>query len=465
MSFLPYPDALDAPELQVWNNAAFDNGESEESAAIKASSWLIMNPDFLNLSLESCSSKENQSPGLVSPPVLRKSGAPIKPLHSNNTVNSVQAKPLKSSFEASSGKSRNGKEKEGNEEKKRGERTIDLEIEEIEKEISRLTSKLEMLRFEKAEQTARSIAMKGRIVPAKFLEQKQSIRNLSKKTEESIFSSGKGKIFNRRGVSLGPAEIFSKSKQLGKQETITPVQLQSRRKSCFWKLEDIDQEKIRKERGKSLSLSPKSRSKIHGQKQAATTVGSKRSVKKEDGLLTTIQPKKLFKDGEKSVKKPLKPGRIVASRYSQINGNNGNSSVKDARKRSLPENDKEESTRGDKRRASNENSLVSFSSCRNQKSESRVKKRWEIPAEGVVFKLQEAEEMTPSIANFHGMLPKIRTLRLFGESPRDSGPAKRVAELAGRKSYFCNNDDEDESDKSVFQALSFAMEDGDDYQV
>jgi hypothetical protein len=48
-------------------------------------------------------------------------------------------------------------------------------------------------------------------------------------------------------------------------------------------------------------------------------VTSKRPVKKEDGVVSSIQPKKLFKDGEKeksvTAKKPLKPGRVVASRY------------------------------------------------------------------------------------------------------------------------------------------------------
>lgn len=43
------------------------------------------------------------------------------------------------------------------------------------------------------------------------------------------------------------------------------------------------------------------------------------------------------------------------------------------------------------------------------------------------------------------LLPKINTSRCVKESPRDSGPAKRVAELASRKLFF-NHDNVDEDD-------------------
>ncbi|XVF66893.1 hypothetical protein PTKIN_Ptkin10aG0075800 [Pterospermum kingtungense] len=437
MSILQYPDSFNVSELQVWNNAAFDNGESEDTSAIKASLGNLESC-LVNQSLESDGSKENLSPFWVKSPVSFKStGSVVKPLSSKKV-------------------DRNSKE----EEKKRDEKKIDMEIEEIEKKISVLLSKLESLRLEKAEYNARSTAMRGRIVPAKFMEQKQSMKNLEtvKRGGDPQLSSAKAKL-NRRGVSLGPMEIFSgmKSKQSTKQEITTPVQsIQSRRKSCFFKLQDIDEGKVTRERGKSLSLSPKSRktaSKVVASKPAATTVGSKRAVKKEDGALATIQPKRLFKDGEKSVtaKKPLKSGRIVPSRYNQIaNQGNGSSSVNDARKRSLPETDKQESNRHDKRRVSNE---------QNQKSESRVKKKWEIPSEVVVFSGATEEESPRSINEMNDMLPKIRTNRCSGESPRDSGPAKRVAELMGRKSYFCM---EDEAEDSVCQSLSFAEGDGEE---
>lgn len=435
MSLLQYPDGCKALELQIWDNAAFDNGESEDSSAIKGS-WCDVEAVLANRSLESDVSKENRSPVSMKSVVSFKSTVALKPLHTNNgVVESIPAK-LKPVV---------GKE----EDKKRDEMKIDLDIEEIEKEISRLSSKLEALRLEKAEVAARNMTMKGRFVPAKFMEQKQTIKNSDavKKFEDPLFSNSRAKL-NRRGVSLGPSEIYSatKSRQSMKQEIITPVpSTQNRRKSCFFKLQNIDELKVTRERGKCLSLSPKSRknaSRVPIAKQAVTTVGSKRPVKKEDGVLNSIQPKKLF--GEKSVptKKPLKPGRIVASRYSQ------NARSSDARKRSLPENDKEETSRLEKRRISDESTRM---------SQNRVKKRWEIPSEIALFN-GEVEDGSPrTITKVGQVLPKIRNLRCVAESPRDSGPAKRVAELVGRRSYFCI--DEETEDYSVAQYLSFDEED------
>lgn len=453
MSALQYPDAINAPDLQIWNNAAFDNEESEGSATIKAS-WSNMDAVNLSESLESDCSKENLSPVGMKSPVYVKSSVPIKPLCPNSLIGNLQGKKLKLLLETPVASKKGCEEKE---EKERfcDERKIDSEIEEIEREISRLSSRLEALRLEKAERNAmKTVERRGRIVPAKFMEPKQSSKNsdLVRKIEESSMSSVKPKI-NRRGMSLGPSEIFSgaRARQPGKPE-ITPIQsIQSRRKSCFWKLQDIDELKVIKERGKSLSLSPKSRktvSKTQAPKQAATTVGSRRPVKKEDGILASIQPRKLFKDGEKeksvTAKKPLKPGRVVASRYNQTNGN---SRLSDGRKRSLPENDKEENgKRCDKRRAS----LVG-KSCGSKGTESRLKKKWEIPSEVVVFEGEKDESM----AEMGGVLPMIRTVRCVTETPRDSGPPKRVAELVGRRSYFYNDE---EVETSVCQALSFEEE-------
>ncbi|XP_044466560.1 uncharacterized protein LOC123196571 [Mangifera indica] len=444
MSVLQCPDSINGQELQIWNNAAFDNGESEDSVAIKGS-WSDLQSVYVNESLESDCSKENLDPGLAKSPVVSslKSSVLFKPLQMNTSIKNSQPKPVKSVSKMMG--SKNGCEEE--EEEKRDERKIDMEIEEIEKEISRLTSRLHVLRLEKIELKSKATEKRGRIVPAKFMEQKQSFTNLEtmKKSDENLLSSAKSK-FNRRGVSLGPAEIFStaKSRQsLGKPDIITPVQsMQSRRKSCFWKLQEIDELKVTKERGKSSSLSPKSRktaaSKIHPPKQAMTTIGSKKYVKRDDGVLSLIQPKKLFRDGEKSAtsKKPLKPGRIVASRYNKIT--NGD------RKRSL-ENDKESNT-CDKRRVSREH-VVDLGS----KSETRAKKKWEIPTEVVVYK----GSSPPSISKLGDELPKIKTVQCVDQSPRDSGAAKRVAELAGRKSYFFGADEEVTEEATVCQALSF----------
>ncbi|MCE3214842.1 hypothetical protein HAX54_053472 [Datura stramonium] len=141
---------------------------------------------------------------------------------------------------------------------------------------------------------------------------------------------------------------------------ITPIQpIQNRRKSCFWKLQEIEEECLSKERGKSSSLSPKSRkaaARTMASRQAVTTIASKKNMKKDDAFLSSVQPKKLFK-----MAKSLLPAMIAR--------------------------------------------------C---------------------------------IAN---------------ETPRDSGPAKRVVELIGRKSFFSNDEDKE---PSVCQVLSFAEEDAEE---
>ncbi|CAL2249654.1 unnamed protein product [Prunus armeniaca] len=453
MSVFQYPDAINAQDLQVWNNAAFDNEDSEGSSAIKASWSDLLQPLLLNRSSESFESdcsKENLSPAILKTPACVKSSVPFKPLNTNTNIEPFSVVAKKKGLE----------EVEEREEKVRDEGKIDAEIEAIEKEISRLSSRLEALKLEKAERNEKTVEKRGRVVAAKFMEPKQSVKNLEGlKKIESLMLRATPKS-NRRGMSLGPSEIIAGAgfRRPSKLE-ITPVQAtQSRRKSCFWKLQEIDELRVTKERGKSLSLSPKSRktvSKVQVPKQAATTVGgSKRPVKKEDKVLASIEPKKLFKDGgEKSVaakKTPFKAGRVVASRYNQI----GNSAVSDGRKRSWPEDDKDDGKRCDKRRVSlvGKPRGIGRETSRSQGPESRVKKRWEIPSEIVVYQGVQEEDKSPcNVAEMGDVLPKIRTVRCGNDTPRGSGPAKRVAELVGMKPYF--------STKEEFcQELSFAEE-------
>ncbi|KAL7000290.1 hypothetical protein U1Q18_001438 [Sarracenia purpurea var. burkii] len=452
---------MSASDLQIWNNAAFDNGDSEDTAITRSrSSWSSIKPILVNRSessFDSLSSKENRSPAPGKSLVSLKTPAPVKPLHPNGAIgNSTNPLHKQGLVEKPVLKNRS-------EEEVRDERRIDAEIEEIQNEITRLSSRLEALRLEKAEQKLKLLEKRGRVVPAKFKEKKQTAKNSNgEKTNEEASSSLSARTeVQRRGFSLGPAEILLagggiKSRQImGKQEMITPVQpIQNRRKSCFWKLQDIDEAKVTtKERGKRLSLSPKSRKamlKSQPLRQAATTVGSRKTVKKED-IISTIQPKKLFRDGERSVpaaaKKSLKPGRVVASRYNS-----------EMRKRSLPENDEGDSKRCDKKRASGSSVGISNGSVpeinQYKGTESRVKKRWEIPGE-VIFHRSSVNDESPAVsaARIPDMLPKIRTVRCTTESPRDSGPAKRVVELMGRKSYFC---EDEEVEPQVKQALSFA---------
>ncbi|XP_057459096.1 uncharacterized protein LOC130749741 [Lotus japonicus] len=354
-------------QLQVWNNAAFDRGEGEEDLTMINTSW------------SSDCTKENLSPTTA--------------LNTTRTTSLAKFK-------------------------NRDEKIIDDEIVEIEGEIKRLTKKLEALRLEKAERRRIEAASEkrvsvgggGRVVAAKFMEPKRNGGVLRKKVEEATpkrnvlvpkrieeetpKQSGGARVNWRRGMSLGPAEIAARA------AVVPPATTPSRRKSCFWKTVEVGEE-----RGK--------------------TVGSRKSVRKrgEGEIAVVVQPRNLFNEGEKSVpvsssKKGMKPGRVVASRYSQGIGNSG-AGGGDVRKRSLPENNR-------------------------VGSEVRVKKRWEIPAEG------------GSVNGKAVLLPKIRTLRCVNESPRDSGAAKRVAELTGKRAFFGNEEEEEEG---VCQALSFVEED------
>ncbi|XP_073148265.1 uncharacterized protein [Henckelia pumila] len=470
-----------ATEVQIWNNAAFDNGDSEDLTSNRPS-WGSLKSTFENpkASFDSVSGKENEgyflenqissvSSSLVSPTVT-----PFKPINTDGAMVKSRNKGFSKMGDEETKLSRRINEKEIRDDKK-----IDEEIKEIENEIRRLSSRLESLRLEKVEMSLRVSEKRGRVVPAKFLDQKQSV--VAKNTEEKKKMdeiSSKSRI-QRRGVSLGPSEIVSgvrrgmsmgpseifrsmKPKGSGKQNTITPAP--SRRKSCFLKLQEIDEEKeVEKESVKGSSVSPKSRKVAFKSqllpRQAVTTIASRKGTKKEDGIISSIQPKKLFKEAENLVnKKPLKPGRVVASRYNQ-----SNSQASVVRKRSLPENDKDDTKRCEKKRSTSagKSRVVDTDETKNVGTESRLKKKqWEIPSEIVVHRSLEEDEKSPdTVVVVPNLLPRIRIARCINESPRDSGPAKRVAELTGKNSYFSNTDGEMEP--SICQALNYAEEDQD----
>ncbi|GAB2274835.1 hypothetical protein Dimus_009609 [Dionaea muscipula] len=473
MSVLQHSEAMgviNPGDVQIWNNVAFDNGESDEPTMpiiiiqSSPSSCSKSKPSFLYLPEPDSSTKENQNPCSIPSPVphLDRSASVKRPLHANAAVKNIH-------FDRPCLVPRRGDEK-----------NIDSEIEEIEKEIERLSSRLESLRLEKAQRNSKSMEKRGRVVASKFMEVKEKsgkvwdgkIEELGTMTSVGLKTLNPPAGLGRRGVSLGPAEIYSETTRLrllGKQEilvTPSPIQqAQNRRKSCFWKLGEIDEVKAIKQRGKSLS--PKSRkcvSKLPAWKSgggAATTVGmgSKKFVKKEDGgggiIVPLIQPKNLFKEegqGEesatKTAKKPLKNGgRVVASRYS-INGG-GSSAIKDFRKRTLAENDKEEEE---------------VKKCDHKKRISLAGKPTTPHNQAKMMKDDDKKKNTTmppvSDSKLLELVPKIRTRRQHcindnGSSPRDSGAAKRVSQLIGKKSYFTLDDDEWEEDPE--DAASYPM--------
>ncbi|KAJ0988677.1 hypothetical protein J5N97_007033 [Dioscorea zingiberensis] len=435
---------MDSQNLQVWNNAAFDAADGGPC-------------------------KENRSPrsninSLVPLQELRKKGVKVL----NGDLD---------------------------------ESKIDAEIEEIEREIRRLSMRLDVLRIKKAERDSKAVAgnarRSGRIVPAKFME--PSV----KKIEESPV----GVRNRRRGFSLGPAEIskldssrksfflkldgveedkeprsWSKTPKpwpsisrgttpigsnkvaqspagagdamvrrrgmsLGPSEIVSATRLRQQSK-----LQEIKEKEVfGKERGRSSSTSPKSRrpmdSKVSDLRKGIATVGPKKPVKKEDTPLTSLKPKALFQEAKNSItgKRPLKnaKARVVASRYTLVNPRTpGDEQGSKRRKWSLPETGKEKAPTADSKRS------LSL-------GEAEVHSMTDLPIPSKVD-IRVIDKSPPSIMKVAALLPKIRTTRCTAKSPRDSGCAKRVAELVGRKSHFGSI--MDDGALSPCQSLNFEEE-------
>ncbi|KAM0981076.1 hypothetical protein ACFX2I_014209 [Malus domestica] len=103
MSVVEYQDAVNAPDLQVWNNAAFDNEDFEGGSSVVKASWSdILQPISLNCSSESFKSgcsKENMSPAILKTPVCVKSSVPFKPLDTNTNLDPFSAVVKKKALE------------------------------------------------------------------------------------------------------------------------------------------------------------------------------------------------------------------------------------------------------------------------------------------------------------------------------------------------------------------------------
>ncbi|CAM8890237.1 unnamed protein product [Rhodiola kirilowii] len=356
---------IKSSELQIWDNAAFDCGGSLDAASIR-NSWSSIS------AFQPDDNKENTITLLTYPPSL----TPPKPLHLNNRVAknsttclSKQACPIK--------RLGNFKTKElgfG-----RYEERLNREIEDIEKEMNRLSCRLQELKRERnAERCGRVASM----------EQDQLM-----KLEDSLLTPNVAGVMSSqyRGFSISPPEIITAGaktrRMISKMEasSSTPInQKQDRNKSCFWKLDQIDELKMTKERGRggrSMSLSPRTKKDIPKLpiKQAATTLGSRKKWNKDERVISSVQPKNLFKEGDK---KPVRAGRVVASRYNNNQEKIVASNNKGSRKRLLPEN--EASKGNEKKRASLEVKVCSKEAAALEQQQCRVKKKWEIPVEAVM---------------------------------------------------------------------------------
>ncbi|KAL9662390.1 hypothetical protein QQ045_027223 [Rhodiola kirilowii] len=354
---------IKSSELQIWDNAAFDCGGSLDAASIR-NSWSSIS------AFQSDDNKENTITLLTYPPSL----TPPKPLHLNNLVAknsttclSKQACPIK---------------RLGNFETKelgfgRYEERLNREIEDIEKEMNRLSCRLQELKRERNAGTGKRC---GRVAS---MEQDQLM-----KLEDSLLTPNLAGVISSqyRGFSISPSEIITAGvktrRMISKMEasSSTPInQKQDRNKSCFWKLDQIDELKMTKERGrggKSMSLSPRTKKDIPPKlpiKQAATTtLGSRKNWNKDERVISSVQPKNLFKEEDK---KPVRAGRVVASRYNNNQEKMVASNNKGSRKRLLPEN--EASKGNEKKRASLEVKVCSKEAAAAlEQQQCRVKKKW-----------------------------------------------------------------------------------------
>ncbi|KAJ6842589.1 uncharacterized protein M6B38_302015 [Iris pallida] len=386
---------------------------------------------------------------------------------------------------------------------------VDSEIQELEREIARLSKKLHLLKIKKAGPAAPSPkpaaappAKRGRVVPAKFmaaesptpLRAQQSPGSCRRRgmslgpmeisriasagsipfpasasaakrireppTEKKVLESPGSR---RRGLSLGPTEISGSGagrkplpRKLGgiREEeegpvassrrrgmSIGPAEIFSARSRCRQtsKIQDAIKGAKETRAGRSLSSSPKPRraatsSRVSELRKGVLTVGAKKPVRREEGPTSNIKPKALFQEAKTTGKRPNAKVRIVASRYSLIGGGGGEPDSK-KRKWSLPESGKEDMSGSGRSLSLGGLTARSLMNAEEERTSSSP----------------------PSIMKMAAALPKIRTLRHGAiESPRDSGCAKRVAELVGRRSCFAADDG---SGSSSCQSLNFDEED------
>lgn len=196
-------------------------------------------------------------------------------------------------------------------------------------------------------------------------------------------------------------------------------------------------------------MSPKSRlsiGKIVDPRRPISTVGAKKAFKWEDSSpltknsINSIKPKKLsFKDEDRVI-----AGRGRESRPAALESAKKKTSSQSASKNSrvVPSRYNQTYQAAEKRTPGNlQQNLV---------PENRVKRRWDLQG-GESKRMESSPSPSSVILEMAEALPKIRAVRLEESiSPRDSGPAKRVADLIGRKSYF--------EDDSICQLLSFEEE-------
>nr|CAD1832153.1 unnamed protein product [Ananas comosus var. bracteatus] len=357
----------------------------------------------------------------------------------------------------------------------------------------------------------------GSPCPAALLSRKQCSMQKGARASTRIEESPATAKSRRRGLSLGPLDIHGsiKSKPLGKPEATPPPpppppppqSVQSRRRSSvFKKLQGIEEKRsspqsrppaaakaldtrkgtaksagpkpigvrprgvlsteiatsssiqtlqqnklrhakekpVKGDKQRSSSASPKSRKQSAAKaselrKGIATAGAAKKPVKRDGASPSVIKPKALFRGDENTAgadKGPSKSTkfRVVASRYSLAPSRVGGGEPESKRRKwSLPE-------------------------ANTSQLESQVREGEIIDDDMQANQMHSTSggQSPSSVTKVAEMLPRIKTLRCTIESPRDSGCAKRVAELVGRKPYF--GAAEGDEGVSSFPELNFEEE-------
>lgn len=444
-------------DLHIWDNAAFD----VSGCPCPASPPLLPHPR---------SADENLSPNLSTSPLSSSvvvAGKKKQPPPSISTPK--QDKPLKLLFKQ--GLLSPARRTETDDD----ESIVNSEIESILKEISRLSERLEALRSRKKDAHRKAVPVndvEGQYCPhgEEVIAAAATTAPLKQSTKTNktvrVCSPPETAKPRARGVSMCPSEIHG-----GIRLVQLPQNWQSRRKSCFWKLpppleeEEANVGKVRAHRlslasgakNGSRTLSPKSRqSKLTDLRRGIVTVGSKSNKlagKKEEAAPSRLQPKKLFGDANPpAAPKPLKNARVVPSRYNQIPTIAGRA----AAARNSPE--KERRQKKEMKGKSQGRPVLMGAGDASGRT-----KRWGA-SESERSSVSSCTTESLALEEVAVALPKIKAVRLVGESPRDSGCAKRAADLAGKRAYFsCETAAaKDDGDSPICQVLDYDDDDDDD---
>ncbi|KAJ4810200.1 hypothetical protein LUZ62_022766 [Rhynchospora pubera] len=306
---------------------------------------------------------------------------------------------------------------------------IEKEIEKTEREIERLTRRLEELKSKKAS----SFQKPGRVVPSKF-----------KEVAKFKFETPVSNKSMQRGVSLGPLEILQGSTQSSKKfGSNNPCGIkEEKEKPQSWKQRGVSLGPLEIQQGLTQSSKKFGSSKSHGIKEEK----EKSQLWKQRGV--SLGPLEIHQGLIQSSKKP--PGIKEEKEKSQPWKSSGPKMVSNSRpsRRGVSLGPTEISAIARKTPSKPKNTLEKieeYSTSNRRLSRGTCKprivpSRYSLAPPKIVRddmnKNGNGKKSPESVTKMAKLLPKIKAVRCTEQSPRDSGRAKRVADLIGRKPFF-----------------------------